>query len=124
MAIRLSGMASGLDTDTIVKGLVDAQKLKNKKVSDKSQILEWKQDKLKELNTKLYKLYSEDLTKLRLSSAYSTKKVTSSNENVVTVMGNSSAPAGTTEITITQLASSQNVIGKAFEKDVNTNTKL
>lgn len=129
MPIRLSGMASGLDTDTIIKGIVDAQKLKNKKVSDKSQILDWKQDKLKELNTKLYKLYAEDLTKLRLQSAYSTKKVTSSNENWVTVTGNSSAPVGTAEITIGKLASSQNIIGNTLEKDnngnnVNVNTKL
>ena len=111
MAIRLSGLASGMDTDTIIKGIVDAQKLKNKKVSDKSQILDWKKDKLKELNTKLYKLYSEDLTKLRLSSAYSTKKVTSSNENVVSVTGNSSAPTGTHSIEVKALASSQYVTG-------------
>ena len=123
MAIRLSGLASGMDTDTIIKGLVDAQKLKDKKVSDKSQILEWKQDKLKELNTKLYKLYAEDLTKLRLQGAYSTKKVTSSNENVVTVTGNSSAPAGTHTIEVKGLASSQYVTGDKI-KNGSSNAKL
>lgn len=129
MPIRLSGMASGLDTDTIVKGLVDAQKLKNKKVSDKSQVLDWKQERLKELNTKLYKLYSEDLTKLRLQSAYGTKKATSSNENLVTVTGNSNAPVGEAEVIIKQLASSQSIIGKTLDKDnkgnnVTAGTKL
>lgn len=123
MAIRLSGLASGMDTDTIIKGIVDAQKLKNKKVSDKSQILEWKQDKLKELNTKLYKLYSEDLTKLRLQSGYSTKKVTSSNENMVTVTGNSSAPTGTHTLEVKALASSQYVTGDKIENG-SSNAKL
>lgn len=120
MAIRLSGMASGLDTDTIVKGLVDAQKLKNKKVSDKSQILDWKKDKLKELNTKLYKLYSEDLTKLRLSSAYSTKKVSSSNENVVTVTGNNGATVGSHTVSNIKMASSQFLTSDTL-KDVSGN---
>ncbi|WP_066711942.1 flagellar filament capping protein FliD [Clostridium sp. Marseille-P299] len=110
MALRLSGMISGLDTDSIVKGLVDAQKLKNKKVSDKSQILEWKQDKLKELNTKLYKLYSEDLTKLRLQSSYSTKKVTSSNESLVEIKASGSAPTGAGTISNITTATSQSVI--------------
>lgn len=129
MPIRLSGMASGLDTDTIIKGMVDAQRLKNKKVSDKSQILDWKQERLKEINAKLYKLYAEDLTKLRLQSGYSTKKVTSSNENLVSVTGTNSAPTGKTEITIDKLASSQSLIGNTLEKDnygktVTVNTKL
>lgn len=124
MAIRLSGMASGLDTDTIVKGLVDAQKLKNKKVSDKSQILEWKQDKLKELNTKLYKLYSEDLTKLRLQSAYGTKKVASSNENLVTVTGTSSATEGTHTISQIKMASSQFLTSEPIEKNDSQGNKI
>ncbi len=123
MPIRLSGMASGLDTDTIIKGIVDAQKLKNKKVSDKSQILDWKKDKLKELNTKLYKLYSEDLTKLRLQSAYNTKKVTSSNESLVEIKAGSTAPTGKSEITIKKLASSQNIIGDIVGKNTNGKDK-
>lgn len=110
MPIRFTGMASGLDTDTIIKGMVDAQRLKNKKVSDKSQILDWKQERLKEINAKLYKLYAEDLTKLRMQSGYSTKKVTNSNENLVEIKGGSGAPTGTGTISNITTATSQSVI--------------
>lgn len=124
MAIRLSGLASGMDTDTIIKGIVDAQKLKNKKVSDKSQILDWKKDKLKELNTKLYKLYSEDLTKLRMASAYGTKKVTSSNESLVEVKAGSTAPTGTMQLKITNTATAQSVTSGKFDSTTTSSTKL
>ena len=124
MALRLSGMISGLDTDSIVKSLVDAQKLKNKKVSDKSQILEWKQDKLKELNTKLYKLYSEDLTKLRLQSSYSTKKVTSSNESLVEIKASGSAPTGSGTISNITTATSQSVISSKLGSSTTGSTTL
>lgn len=124
MAIRLSGLASGMDTDTIIKGIVDAQKLKNKKVSDKSQILDWKKDKLKELNTKLYKLYSEDLTKLRLQSAYGSKKVTNSNENLVEIQGGSGAPAGTGTISNITTATSQSVVSAKLDSNTTGSTTL
>ena len=61
MPIRLSGMMSGLDTDTLIKGIMDAERFKNKRVSDKQTLLTWKQDKWKELNTKLYKLYTDEI---------------------------------------------------------------
>lgn len=124
MPVRMTGMMSGLDTEALIKGMVDAQKIKNKKTSDKSQILDWKQEKLKELNSKLYKLYAEDLTKLKFQSNYNSKKVTSSNENYVTVTGNSNAPVGNAEIKVNSLATSQTVIGKSLGSNVTSSTKL
>lgn len=124
MPIRFSGMASGIDTDTIVKSMLDAQRLKNKKVSDKSQILDWKQERLKEINAKLYKLYAEDLTKLRLQSNYSTKKVTNSNESLVDVKAGANAPTGTLELIINQTATSQSVISGKLGNSVTTSTLL
>ena len=76
MAIRMTGMISGLDTESLIQSLVEAQKLKNKKTTDKKTKLEWTQDKWKELNTKLYSLYTTELNKLTLQSSYMTKKTT------------------------------------------------
>lgn len=123
--IRLSGMISGLDTDAIVKELMNAQKLKNKKVSDKLTLSEWKEEKWKELNSKLYKLYADDLSKLRLQGNYMTKKVTSSNSNLLEVTGNANAIDGAHTVTITSLASAQYVTsGKLSEKVLTGNTSL
>lgn len=124
MAIRLSGMASGLDTDTIVKGIVDAQKLKNKKVSDKSTLLEWKQEKWKELNTKLFKLYQDDLTKLRLQGSFGTRKVTSSDDKLVEVKADNNASIGTNTVEVIGLASTQSVTSIELGAGVNSSSKL
>ena len=124
MAIRLAGLISGMDTDTIVKQMMDAQRLKYKKTEDKLTLLDWKQDRWKDLNAKLYKLYQEDISKMRLQTSYLTKKVTSSNEDLVTVVGKTNAPEGSHSLTIDKLASSQYITGAVLGDDINTSSLL
>ena len=100
MALRISGLISGMDTDTVIKQMMDAQRLKYKKTEDKLTLLDWKQERWKDLNAKLYKLYQEDISKMRLQASYLTKKVTSSNEDLVTVVGKTNAPEGSHSLTI------------------------
>ena len=56
MAIRLSGMASGLDTDSIVQALVSSYSYKKSKYEKAQTKLGWTQDAWKSLNTKVYSL--------------------------------------------------------------------
>ncbi len=113
--VRMTGLISGLDTESIIKELVNAQKLKNKKTTDKLTLSEWKEDKWKELNAKLLKLYKEDLSNLRLQGSYSTKKVTTTNDSLVEIKGSTSAPEGAQTLSIQQLASAQIVTGGVIE---------
>lgn len=124
MAVRMTGMISGMDTESLIKGMMDAQKLKNKRTTDKKDLLTFKQDKWKELNVKLMKLYTDDLSKLRLEGNYGTKKVTSNNDALVEVKGNATSPIGSNQITINQLATSQSVIGVQLKEKINTSTFL
>lgn len=117
MATRLTGLASGMDTETLIQGMMDAHRLKNKKTTDKQVKLTWQQDKWKELNTKLYKLYTEDLSKMRLQGNYQTKKVTSSNDNLVSVTGSANATEGAHTLKINNLATSQYVTGGSITED-------
>lgn len=117
MPVRMTGLISQMDTESLIKGLVDAQRLKNKRVEDKSTLLGWKQDKWKELNKKLYKLYTEDLSKMRLKGNYQTKKVSSSNENVVSVTAGQNAPEGSHIISDIKLASGQYITGIQLSAD-------
>lgn len=123
MAIKLTGLQSGLDTESIIKEMMTAHGLKKTKVENKKTKLEWQQEKWKELNTKIYKLYTDEISKMRLQSSYATRKVTSSNANKVTATAGTTAPVGTQSIQVNQLASSQNVTGGAI-KDVTEKTKL
>ena len=44
MPIRMTGLTSGLDTESIVNALMSAQRTKQTKVENKKQKLEWKQE--------------------------------------------------------------------------------
>jgi flagellar hook-associated protein 2 len=123
MPVRMTGMISGMDTETLIKGIVDAQRLKNKRVEDKSTLLGWKQDKWKELNQKLYKLYTDDLSKMRLQGNYQTKKATSSDPRISVTAG-TTAPNGSHLISVEQLASSQYVTSGKLADNVTAKTTL
>ncbi len=123
MAIKMSGLVSNMDTDSIVKELMSAQRMKATKIENKITTSEWKQDIWKSLNSKLYSLYTGSLSKIKLQSNYNTKKATSSDENNATVTANSNAPSGTHTLKISQLATAQNVTGAALT-GVASNTKL
>ena len=58
MAIRLSGLISGLDTDTMIEELVSAYSTKKDNIYKEQKTLSYKQDAWKTLNTKIYSLIS------------------------------------------------------------------
>lgn len=118
MAVRMTGMISGLDTDSLIQSLVEAQKLKNKKTVDKKTKLEWTQDKWKELNTKLYSLYTTEVNKLTLQSSYLTKKASISDETKLEVKAGATAPIGSQEIEIKELASSGYLTGSELDSSI------
>ena len=67
MAIRITGLVSGLDTDSIVQELVSAYSTKKEDIEKKQTKLSWTQDAWKEMNTKIYSFYSKSLTDFKLS---------------------------------------------------------
>ena len=111
MAIRMTGLTSGLDTEAIVEALVSAQKMKGTKVQNKLTKSEWTEEIWKGLNTKLYSFYTKELTKFKTQGNYITKKATSSKESVVTATASNNAANGSHSLEIRSLASSQNVTG-------------
>lgn len=109
MPIRMTGLTSGLDTESIVNQLMSAQRTKQTKVESKKQKLEWKQEIWKGLNTKLYGFYKDSLSKMRFKSNYATKKASVSDSTKLTATATSSAAAGSYQVEIQSIASSQYV---------------
>lgn len=128
MPIRMSGLVSGLDTESIVGALMEAQRSKQTKIKNKQQKLEWKKEIWSSLNTKLYGFYNTTLSKMKLQSGYNAKKVSTSDATKVKATATSQAANGTYTIKVKSVASSQNVIsGKitsADDSEVTMNTKL
>ena len=101
---RLSGLISGMDTETMIAQLVEGRKTKvnNKK---KEQIaLQYKQDKWKELNTKLKNLQSKFVSNLRYSSSYAKKTSSVSNTSAASVITGENAVDGVQTLKVDQLA--------------------
>ena len=111
MAIRMSGLSSGLDTEAIVGALMSAQSLKKTKLTQAKTKLEWTQTKWKELNTKLYKLYSEQVSKLQLQTSYMTKKATSSDEMKAKITASAKAVNGSYTMEVNNIATAQYLTG-------------
>ena len=86
MAIRITGMYSGLDTESIINELASAQSYKKNQLVKAQTKLSWKQDAWKSLNTKIYSFYQK-LDDLRLQSSYMKKKTVVSNANAIQVTG-------------------------------------
>ena len=123
MPIRMTGLTSGLDTESIVNQLMSAQRTKQTKVENKKQKLEWKQEIWKGLNTKIYGFYKDSLSKMKYSSNYSTKKASVSDSTKLTATAGTKAAAGSYKVEINKIASAQYVTsGKLSYKDSSGNT--
>lgn len=123
--LRLTGLASGMDTDFIIEQLMKAHRLKATKIENKITTTEWKQEKWKELNSKIYSFYTNQLSKLRFQSSFLTKKAVSSNQNKVEVTAGTNAADGTHIIKVKQLASAQFMTGDKINKaNISLSTKL
>ena len=123
MGIGLSGMVSGLDTDTLIKQLMSAERTRVTKVEGNITKNEWKTEKWKDLNTKIYSLYTGSLSKMRTQGNYLTKKTVSSNESVLKATASGSAPIGTHYVTVDAVASAQYVTGGTFTSDEKLTSK-
>src|SRR5690606_3995649 len=82
----ISGLASGMDTDAIIKQMMEAQRIPLNKLAQKKQLLEWKRDDFRTLNNKILEFRNAAFD-MKLQSSYLTKKVASSAENIVSVSG-------------------------------------
>ena len=104
MAMRMSGLMSGMDTETIIKELVSAKQTKVDDAKKAQTKLQWKQDAWKELNTKLKNLQAKYIANMRFTSSYSKRTTKVSNSNAVSVITGENAVNGVQSLQINQLA--------------------
>ena len=111
MPIRITGMNSGLDTESIITELVKAKSVKKDDLTKAQTKLQWKQDAWKELNTKVYTLYSKTLSNMRFESDYLKKTTKVSNANAASVITGANAVNGVQTLKINELASTCYITG-------------
>lgn len=122
MAIRITGMNSGLDTESIIQELASARSIKVQSIEKSKTKLSWKIDAWKGLNTKIYSLYTDVLSDMRFSGAYAKKTTKVSNSNAVSVITGSNAVNGVQTLKIKQLAKAGYLTGAKVSRYDAANT--
>jgi Flagellar capping protein len=102
--MRITGMYSGMDTESIVQQLVSVKQKKVDDLKNEQKKLGWKQTAWQDLNAKIYSLYSGTLSKLRLSSAFKKQKTTISDATKATVTAGGGAVNGEQTLKIKEVA--------------------
>lgn len=115
MAMRVTGMMSGLDTESIIQQLVAARQTKVDALKKKQTQHGWKQEAWKDLNAKIYKLYNGSLNNLQYTSSFVKKMTTVSNSNLVSVITKDSAMDSVQSLKIKHLAKAGYLTGGAIE---------
>ncbi|SDW83725.1 flagellar filament capping protein FliD [Paenibacillus sp. PDC88] len=108
--MRISGFASGLDIDSIVKQLMTAQKAPLDKLNQQKQLVEWKREDYRTVSTKLV-TFQEKLSSLSLSSAIDAKKtVISGASNVLTAKPTGAASNSVLNVEVISLAKASTTV--------------
>ncbi len=124
--LRLSGLVSGMDTDTLVKQIMTADRAKLNKVIQKREIDIWKTEAYRDISSTLKSFYSEyfdTLSSKNLKSgsnyaSFSTSYGTTNSTDYVTVTGGVNAKAGTYIITSMKAATAAKASGTSASKPI------
>jgi flagellar hook-associated protein 2 len=102
--MRIGGLASGMDIDSIVADLMKAERMPLDKLKQEKQILEWKRDDYREINTLLLDFRSE-LTEMKYTRNFRARTTSSTDEAKVTATASTAASQASYTINnVTQLA--------------------
>ncbi|AEF17886.1 flagellar hook-associated 2 domain-containing protein [Thermoanaerobacterium xylanolyticum LX-11] len=101
--LRISGLASGINTDQIVSQLMQAASQPLYQLEQQKQWLQWQQEDLQDINTKLLTLRDNTLFSMKLQGTYLAKTV-SSNTSIATATAGVNAVNGTYQLNVNQLA--------------------
>ncbi|MFP7492362.1 flagellar hook-associated protein 2 [Terribacillus saccharophilus] len=123
-SMRVGGLASGIDTDSMVEQLMNAERQKLYKMQQEETKLTWQQDALREVNASL-KSFDSIVSDMKLTTAYNVKS-TSSTSSAVTATAASSASNGSYSIQVNKLAKAAIVLSekadtKTFDPDAAIN---
>ena len=119
MGIRITGSASGLDTDAMVQELVKAYDEKGKTYTKTRTKTEWKQEAWATLNNKVKSFYSKYAESMRFSDVYNKKATTCSDSSKASIVASGNAVNGTQTLEVESLAKSAYLTGAELKKDVN-----
>lgn len=112
MVMRIGGLASGMDIDSIVEKLMQAEKAPLNKWQQTKQKYEWQRDAYRDVNTKLKAFDDFLFNDMTLSKDLNKKTVTSTNDAITAVPTTAENGQTLTIDSVNNLAKSGNAVGK------------
>jgi len=119
MSVTFSGLASGIDSASIIESLIELEKAPITTMEAKQTYLETKLDAYTEFNTLLDSLYTS-VTGLNDASDLNSFEVTNTGSEFFTISTTSLAEAGAYSVEIVSLARQQKDISTSYVADTNT----
>ncbi|WP_223642409.1 flagellar filament capping protein FliD [Planococcus sp. 4-30] len=102
--MRVGGLASGMDTESIVKDMMKIQKMPLDKLMQQKTFTEWQQEAFRNTNLSMSTLRTS-ASNLRLQSSFNSYSVTSPNPTSFTVATTATAMSGSYKVQVTSVAS-------------------
>lgn len=102
--MRVSGLVSGMDVDSMVDKLMKAERMPLDKMNQDQKTLEWKRDDYRDMNKLLDGLDRSIFDGVFRKSTFSSKTVTSTNESAVSAVASGLKNNTTSRISVSQLA--------------------
>lgn len=128
--MRVSGLASGMDTESIIRDMMKANRIPLDKVTQKKQYLEWQLNDYRSINRDLQSAAYKIRDTVGRPGAFSAKTMTISNPDAVNIKSLSASSEFSGKISVTRLAtqatwqstgsdSTKNKSGDTLLKDMN-----
>lgn len=119
--VRMTGLVSGLDTESLVKQLSDAYQVKVDDAKKKQTKAEWKKEAWAALNTKLLNFYKGALSTFKSVGTYNGKSIVGSLSGVKITAG-AKAVNGNHKVKVKSTASAQMWTGRKINESTYTAT--
>lgn len=123
---KVTGLASGMDIDSIMEKLMKAESAQMEKLQQQKQKYEWKRDAYREVNTSLDKFQKDLLDKYGLKSSWNSKTANVSANSAIDVKAgaNASGNLSISEITVAKAAQNKFTSQVLSTQRINETTKI
>ena len=124
--MRITGLASGMDTESMIKDLMKAQRLPLDKIMQKKQYMEWQRDDYRAANKKLFDFRTLTSDTMLRQSTFIQKTATTSSPEEVGVKNISSVGNFSGSVSVQRLAEQATMrsTGKVSAVPIDVNEKL
>ncbi|KQU57605.1 flagellar hook-associated protein 2 [Rossellomorea marisflavi] len=124
MAMRVGGLASGMDTDQIISDLMKAERIPLDKLNQKKQYLEWQRDDYRDMNSLMLNFSNLIFDGVMKQATYIQKTVNVSNPNDISIKNLASTSDFNGTIKVEKLATSATMFGQAVDGSFDPKKKL